>query len=59
MEGFLDYLTREMESTFRRGKQIWGQEGNEALKRKLVLDAVNRAFILYGVARNEMEITKK
>lgn len=58
MEGFLDYLTREMEATFKLGKQIWDRPNGYEVKRRLVGDAVNRAKIMFDLAKKEMDLTK-
>lgn len=58
MEGFLDYLTREMEATFRLGKQVWDKPNEFEVKRRLVGDAVNRAKIMFDLAKKEMDLTK-
>lgn len=56
MEGFLDYLTREMEATFNQGKQVWDKPNNFEVKRRLVGDALNRAKIMFDLAKKEMDL---
>ena len=53
MDDFLDYLTREIETSFRLGKQVWEKANNHRAKRQLVKDAMSRAKALYDLSKND------
>ncbi len=54
--GYLDYLTEEIRTTFRLGKQVWECGEREHLtQRQLIADAIARARIRYELSQKEIK----